>query len=87
MSAWKSLYHILRLTLAVLFIWAGARKLMDPAAFEVVIADFGLLPAFLLPSAAIALPLLEVIAGAALLFDSAYEKKPAYFAARDALAA
>lgn len=59
------------LFLGLLFVWAGAGKALDPAAFGRAIENYAILPA--LPSAAIALylPWLEIIAGAALLLRRA----------------
>jgi uncharacterized membrane protein YphA (DoxX/SURF4 family) len=62
-------YRIVRLALAGVFIYAGAVKLIDPRAFAAIISAYGLVPETLLPVAAIGLPLLEVIAGLALVLD------------------
>ena len=63
------LYQILRIGLAGLFIYAGVVKLFDPKAFARIISAYGILPDTLLPFVAIGLPLLETVAGVALLFD------------------
>ena len=63
------LYLLLRIGLALLFIYAGLTKLMDPKAFAKAISPYGLVPDDLLPVVAVGLPLLEVLAGAALVFD------------------
>lgn len=62
-------YHLLRLGLGGLFIYAGVIKLLDPKAFARAIAQFGLLPEPLLPLVAVALPALELLAGAGLIFE------------------
>jgi uncharacterized membrane protein YphA (DoxX/SURF4 family) len=66
-SPW--LYRIVRIGLAVLFIYGGAVKLIDPKAFARVISAYDLVPEMLLPVVAIGLPALETLAGLALLFD------------------
>lgn len=58
-----------RLIIAVPFLYAGITKLFDPKSFAVVIDGYGLLPEFLVLPAAIALPALEIIAAAGLLFN------------------
>jgi len=60
-SPW--IYHPLRLFIGGLFLYTGATKLVDTAGFEQSIAAYGILPAVLLPCAAIGLPALEVVAG------------------------
>lgn len=59
------------LFLGLLFVWAGAGKALDPAAFGRAIENYAILPA--LPSAALALylPWVEIVAGAALLLRRA----------------
>jgi uncharacterized membrane protein YphA (DoxX/SURF4 family) len=58
-----------RLILGGVFIWAGTAKLLDPAAFAGIIAEYGLLPSGLVWPAAMGLPALEILAGAGLVFD------------------
>jgi len=65
----KRIYLILRIALAVIFIYAGTLKLMDPKAFARIISRYDLLPEFLLPVVAVGLPIVEVLAGIALIFD------------------
>ena len=65
----KGLYGIIRILLAILFLYGGAVKLMDPRAFARIISSYNLVPEVLLPFAAVGLPLLEVAAGLALLCD------------------
>lgn len=62
-------YFTVRVVLAVVFVYAGASKLADPESFAVVIDAYGLLPGFLVPYMALALPLLEVLAGIGLVFE------------------
>jgi uncharacterized membrane protein YphA (DoxX/SURF4 family) len=67
LSFWP--YLIVRLGLGVLFIWAGSVKIVDPRAFARVIEGYGLVPDPLLAPAALAIPVLELLAGFGLLFD------------------
>jgi hypothetical protein len=64
---WPS--RIVRMALAALFIYAGVIKLLDPRAFAAVISTYDVVPEALLPFAAIGLPLIETIAGLALVLD------------------
>ena len=63
------LYRLTRWTVGSIFIYAGTAKLLDPRIFAVLIDAFGLLPGPLMMPVAIALPILEVLAGVGLLFD------------------
>ncbi|MFH2218342.1 MAG: MauE/DoxX family redox-associated membrane protein [Pseudomonadota bacterium] len=63
------LYRALRTILAVAFIGSGTVKLLDPSAFAAVIKAFGLIPESWVTLSAVGLPVLEVIAGVALLLD------------------
>jgi hypothetical protein len=62
-------YHLVRLILAGVFIYAGSIKLLDPPAFARSLAQFGLLPDPLLPVMAVGLPALELLAGVGLIFE------------------
>jgi uncharacterized membrane protein YphA (DoxX/SURF4 family) len=62
-------YLLVRLAIALLFIYAGSLKLMDPKAFARTLFHYGLVPDPLLPVVAIGLPAIEVLAGLALVFD------------------
>ena len=62
-------YLIIRIALAGLFIYGGVTKLLDPKAFAAVISAYDLVPEAFLPLVAIGLPLIETIAGMALVFD------------------
>lgn len=66
-SIWS--YRAVRLVLGILFIWAAVLKLMDQEVFAKTIAAFGLLPKPLTPWAALALPVLELIAAIGLILD------------------
>ncbi len=65
----KGLYGTIRIILALLFLYGGAVKLVDPKAFARVISAYSLVPVTLLPFVAVGLPLLETLAGPALLGD------------------
>lgn len=56
----------LRLGLGGLFVWAGALKLQDPAAFATDIANYQLFPS-VAPLAAVTLPMVELVLGLALI--------------------
>jgi|WetSurMetagenome_2_1015567.scaffolds.fasta_scaffold34874_2 uncharacterized membrane protein YphA (DoxX/SURF4 family) len=66
-SEWT--YRIIRLGLALLFLYGGLTKLADPKAFARVISDYNLVPEGMLAVVAIGLPLLETVAGLGLVFD------------------
>ncbi|MDT8365684.1 MAG: DoxX family protein [bacterium] len=57
------IFHSFRLFMGGLFLYTGATKLADIAGFSQSIAAYGILPAVLLPCAAIGLPALEVVVG------------------------
>jgi uncharacterized membrane protein YphA (DoxX/SURF4 family) len=61
--------RIARVALAAIFIYGGVIKLFAPKAFAATISTYHLVPEMLLPVVAIGLPLIETIAGLALLFD------------------
>ena len=67
--AYPRLYLIIRVALAALFIYGGVTKLFDPKAFAATISAYDLVPETFLPVVAVGLPLIETIAGAALIFD------------------
>lgn len=54
-----------RCLLVILFLWAGAGKLLDPRAFAGKLDAFGLVPEAWLVGVALALPLLELFAALA----------------------
>ncbi len=63
------LYLLVRIALAALFIYGGIIKLFDPKAFAATISAYDLVPETFLPIVAVGLPLIETIAGLALVFD------------------
>jgi len=63
------IYKSIRWILGGVFIYAGSIKLPDPGIFAVLIEAYGIVPESLLMPMAVALPVLEVIAGVGLLFD------------------
>jgi hypothetical protein len=65
-------YRIVRMALAALFIYGGASKLLNPKAFAAIISAYDLVPGVLLPIVAVGLPLIETIAGLALLLDRSW---------------
>lgn len=56
-----------RLALAAVYIIAGATKLYDVRGFAEIVNMYGIVPIDLLPFVALLLPLVEVVAGVALL--------------------
>jgi uncharacterized membrane protein YphA (DoxX/SURF4 family) len=56
-----------RLGLAGLFLWAGSVKLADPSALAQDISHYRLLPSAIVPLLALTLPIVECVAGVALL--------------------
>ncbi|UZP68977.1 DoxX family membrane protein [Desulfovibrio mangrovi] len=60
---------MVRLALAAVYIYAGAGKLMDIEAFARVVDEYRILPHPLSALVALLLPVLEVVAGAALVFN------------------
>jgi uncharacterized membrane protein YphA (DoxX/SURF4 family) len=65
-SRWPS--RIVRWGLALVFLYAGTVKLMDPKAFARSISQYDLAPDFLLPVLAIGLPIVEILAAVGLIF-------------------
>ncbi|MCX8030124.1 MAG: DoxX family membrane protein [Thermodesulfovibrionales bacterium] len=65
----KKIYFTLRLVLGGLFVYAGILKISDPKAFAKVISQYNLVPESLLIIVAFGLPVIEIIAGAGLIFD------------------
>ncbi|NTV97776.1 MAG: DoxX family membrane protein [Chlorobiaceae bacterium] len=59
----------LRLLLGALFILSGAEKLLDLKYFGLVIAEYQLLPEFLIPAIALAVAITELACGIMLLLD------------------
>lgn len=69
-SPWP--YRLMRLSIGLLFIWAGAVKLSNPKAFAAAISSYEILSDPLIGPAALGIPLVEVLAGLGLLFDVAF---------------
>jgi hypothetical protein len=65
-------YRIVRIALAALFLYGGVIKLFHPKAFAATISAYDLVPQALLPILAVGLPVIETIAGFALLFDRSW---------------
>ncbi|MEN6624499.1 MAG: MauE/DoxX family redox-associated membrane protein [Smithella sp.] len=62
-------YRIVRIALACLFIYGGCIKLFAPKAFAATISNYNLIPDYFLPIVATGLPLIETVAGLALIFN------------------
>ncbi len=75
LSIWS--YRVVRGVIGVIFLWAGIVKLLDVDTFASTIYGYGLVPEFsselltgqVIKALAIGIPAIEIIAGAALLFD------------------
>lgn len=63
----KAVHWLIRVALAALFLWTGAQKVLEPGVFAASIANYRVLPEVLVGFAAIGLPVLEIVAGLALL--------------------
>lgn len=68
----RAMYITVRVVIALVFVYAGTVKLLDLDSFASLISRYGLVPPFLLDAVTIGLPVLEVIAGIALVFDSRF---------------
>lgn len=71
-SRLKILDLLARWGLAVVFLWAGIPKLLDPHAFAQVIGAYGLLPDPLVLPAAVLLPAAEIVIAIGLLVNRAH---------------
>jgi len=69
MKIMDQIYRWSRWVLGIIFIYAGATKLLDPRVFAVLIEAYGIVPDVLIYPVAVFLPLLEVVAGAFILMD------------------
>ena len=65
----ERVYFIIRCLLAAVFFYAGVTKLLDTSGFASVISGYGLLPDSLVYSAAIFLPVAELLIAIGLLCD------------------
>ncbi len=63
----KIFRFLLGLVIGGLFIYAGTQKLLDPAAFQIDISNYQLVPFSAAGALAVYLPWLEILSGAALL--------------------
>jgi uncharacterized membrane protein YphA (DoxX/SURF4 family) len=63
------LFLLIRIALGLVFVYAGAVKLVDPKAFARVVSHYDIVPEFLLAPFAIGLPALEFLAGIGLVFN------------------
>jgi len=63
------LFLLIRLALGLVFVYAGAVKLVDPRAFARVVSQYDIVPEFLLAPFAVGLPALEFLAGLGLVFN------------------
>ena len=63
------IYHLIRISLSVIFLWSGISKLIDPKKFAVIIDVYGLIPDALILPMAIVLPFLEMVFGLGLLLE------------------
>ena len=66
-SVWP--YRLIRISLAVVFLWSGVSKLLAPDSFAVVIGAYGIIPDSWDLPVSILLPALEVILAAGILLD------------------
>lgn len=63
------LYRSTRWLLAIVFLYSGIAKLLDPKAFAVIIEAYGLIPDGLVMPVAVLLPLAEAITAVGLIWD------------------
>lgn len=70
----KYLLFLLRIIVGFIFIYSAAEKVADPAGFSQSIANYKILPDFLINFFAISLPWIELIAGLFLLFGIAVKE-------------
>jgi uncharacterized membrane protein len=66
-SIWP--YRGVRVILALIFLWSGVVKILDPDSFAIILEAFNLLPYTWTMPIAIGLPILEILAAIGLLFD------------------
>ena len=63
------LITVLRVMLGALFIFSGFEKLLDLKFFSLAIAEYQILPSFIIPSVALLLSLCELLCGTMLILD------------------
>ncbi len=61
-------YYLVRMALGAVLIWASWDKIADPAGFARIVANYRILPPSLVNPAALVLPWVEALCGAALVF-------------------
>jgi uncharacterized membrane protein len=66
-SLWP--YRGIRMILALIFMWAGVVKILDPNSFAIVLEAFDLFPFTWTMPIAVGLPILEILAAIGLLFN------------------
>ena len=66
-SLWT--YRLVRVSLGIIFVWAGLAKLLDVESFANIISAYDLVPENLLVPVAFGLPAAELVAGLCLIFD------------------
>jgi putative oxidoreductase len=67
----RGIMTLLRLAVGVLFVTAGGLKALDPALFALDVQNYRLVPWTVAAGAALYLPWLEIVCGAALIFGRA----------------
>lgn len=73
----KFLLFLVRILLGFVFIYAGAEKISDPAGFSTSIANYRLLPIFMINFFAITMPWIELAAGFMLIFGISVKENAA----------
>ena len=66
-SIWP--YRGVRMIIALIFMWAGVVKILDPDSFAIILEAFDLFPYTWTMPIAVGLPVLEILAAIGLLFD------------------
>ncbi len=77
----KFLLFLLRILLGFVFIYAGAEKISDPAGFSTSIANYRLLPIFMINFFAITIPWIEIVAGSMLILGISVKENAAIITA------
>ncbi len=65
----KFFYNLLRFSLGIIFLYSGISKMIEPEVFAVLIESYGILPEILVFPTSVLLIIMEIIAGAGLLFE------------------
>jgi uncharacterized membrane protein YphA (DoxX/SURF4 family) len=68
-SFYRFFYHLIRLVLGGIFIYASLDKILNPGPFAQAVFNYQVLPGELINLTALILPWLELILGACLLFN------------------